>query len=337
MGLSFEEQMELQDQIVTDFSAIEQTDDFERQLSLQDQIVAALGKLLGTATQIAKTLYERLVAGEFLNESSDKFKTIIENVYGEVQDLSKIVSPTLIYLEKHRGELNTLENKKEGGDGILESAQNTHNRRILNDDLSYEERRELRKVFGPVRIKDKGVEYGGARDIVIDIDTRVDSPENYREIIRAIEDAREADTIVLKINTPGGDTDSAHAIYVALLESRAKTIARILNAYSAGSMIAMSCDEVQTTPHCSMMIHGASGFQYGKISEMQAQAKFFEQHFHGFFDELYAGFLSADEITDMLKGQDFWLSEDDIKNRLKNWKPIRIRRKAEAQANNAVL
>ena len=59
-----------------------------------------------------------------------------------------------------------------------------------------------------------------------------------------------------------------------------------------------------------------------------------EKHFRKWFNELYSGFLTAEEIADVLKGQDIWLREEDIKERLPKWKPIRARRGAEAQANN---
>ena len=194
---------------------------------------------------------------------------------------------------------------------------------------------EQRKPATAVRIKPKTSSIGD--DILIDIDTEFESPDTFREIIRAIENARECDTVVLKINSHGGRTDSAQAVYAALLETKAKTVARVITAYSSGSIVAMSCDEIQTTPHCTMMIHNASAGAWGKIGDMKTQTTFLENYFKSWFDELYAGFMTSEEIDDVFKGQDFWLSETDIKRRLPNWRPIRQRRAAEAQANNEGL
>ena len=325
MGLSFDEQMELQDQAASLFIKLESVSDFEEQLSLQDTIVAVVNKLLGTAVEIAKTLYERLLAGEFLNLPFSAFIEILTEVGKEVGDVEKLKQPALSYVTAHQAEI-----EKKANDAILESVG------VRSGGCFGYTEREDRPRFGPVRIKDKGLEYGGARDIVIDIDTQFFAPDGFREIIRTIEDAREVDTIILKINSPGGDTDSAKAIYVALLETKAKTVARIITAYSAGSIVAMACDEIQTTPHCSMMMHNASTFGYGKISELQAQSSFYENLFKNWFNELYQGFLSEAEVVDMLKGKDIYLTESDIKQRLPGWKPIRERRKTEAQANNHI-
>lgn len=150
------------------------------------------------------------------------------------------------------------------------------------------------KTPGAVRSTPKGFEFGAPQDIIIDIDTEFDSPETFRGIIRAIEQARETDTIILKVNSHGGRTDSAQAVYVALLETRAKTIARIITAYSSGSIVTMACDEIQTTPHCTMMIHNASAGTWGKIGDMKAQTSFLEDHFKKWFGELYSGFLTPE-------------------------------------------
>jgi len=320
MALSFKEKRALQQEIQACFSSLEKNPGFKEKRSLQKQLAEAFAKLEEKAVKLTQSLYEQLVAGKFLKEAPLRFLVILKNVLAEIGgDVKKLHDPVIDYFKAHRNE-----------EGVFESAGEDVS--AFGHFLGIQEKKPFATA---VRHKSKGIEYGDAMDIIIDIDTDFESPETFREIIRAIENAREKDTVILKINSHGGRTDSAQAVYAALLETKARTIARVITAYSSGSIVAMSCDEIQTTPHCTMMIHNASSGTWGKIGDIKAQTSFLEEHFKRWFAELYAGFLSTEEIADVFKGQDIWLSELDIKKRLPNWKPIRIRRAAEAQANNA--
>ncbi len=294
--------------------------DIRERIATQRRVKESLDKLKGSTGNSTQSLFEQLVAGKFLKEAPARFLMILKKVLAEVDNnVQMIKDPVINYLKAHY----------QNEDEVFESADGTPLAALQKIGGTSPQ------ANGAVRAMPKGLEYGAPQDIIIDIDTYFDAPETYRGIVRAIEQAREVDTVILKINSHGGRTDSAQAVYAALLECKAKTVARVITAYSSGSIVAMSCDEIQTTPHCTMMIHNASTFSWGKIGDIQARSTFMEDHFRKWFGELYSGFLSQEEITDVLKGQDFWLREEDIKSRLQNWKPIRARRKAEAQANNA--
>lgn len=312
MALSFKEKRALQAEIQSCFVSLEANPDFKAKRSLQKRLADAFAKLEEKAVNTVKTLYERLVAGDFLREGPAKFLAILKKVLVEVENqVSLLHEPVIAYLKANNDK------------GVFESAE---------DCITLIARPEKDRVTAVRRRPKEG---GIGEEILVDVDTEIESPDTYREILRAIENARECDTIIVKVNSHGGRTDSAQAVYSALLETKAKTIARVITAYSSGSIIAMSADEIQTTPHCTMMIHNASTMSWGKIGDMKTQSSFLEAHFKSWFDELYAGFLTPEEIADVFKGQDIWLTEDDIKKRLPNWKPIRQRRGAEAQANNA--
>ena len=128
---------------------------------------------------------------------------------------------------------------------------------------------------------------------------------------------------------------SAQAFYSALLKTKARTKAVIINAYSSGSIVAMSCDEIELTPFCSMMIHNASSGSGGKLGDMAGYANFKSDYFAEWYAQLYAGFLTEDELKDISKGQDFWLKEAQIRERLKNWQPIRARLQADGSVVEA--
>lgn len=167
--------------------------------------------------------------------------------------------------------------------------------------------------------------------IAIEIDGEFGEPAMFRDRLQAIESARPGDLVEIRLNSNGGNnTMAAQAFCAALLKTPARTKAVIINAYSSGSIVAMSCDEIELTPFCSMMIHNASSGVGGKMGDMAGYATFKQGYFTEWYAQLYAGFLTPEELQDVAKGQDIWLKEDQIRKRLKSWVPIR--RKQELAA-----
>ena len=292
--------------------------DLRTRLARQKEVNGALAKL-NASGEPEKSLLDRILSGEFLHSTVERFLKMLEAVGEEIgHDYSKLHEPIIAFLNAHKAEMVYPTANGEVG-GILESAMQAFGTPLTPPNAP-------KSISNAVRIMPTGMEFGAPQTITIDIDTDFDSPETFREIIRVIEQARQADTLILKINSQGGRTDSAQAIYVALLETQARTVAKIITAYSSGSIVAMACDELKPTPHCTMMIHNASTGAWGKLGDMKAQSTFMENHFKMWFRELYSGFLSGEEIEDVFKGQDIWLREEDIKKRLAKWHPVRERR-----------
>lgn len=159
------------------------------------------------------------------------------------------------------------------------------------------------------------------------IDKDIDEPFNYRSICNVLNKASEKDIIRLIINTPGGYISSGIEICNYLQRTRAKTIAEVHVAYSAGSMITFHCDEIDVVTYGNMMIHNVSFGEFGKVSDVIARTDFEKDHVKNMTHKTYSNFLSSSEIDNVLLGQDIWLNENQIKQRLKKWKPMRDRKK----------
>jgi ATP-dependent protease ClpP protease subunit len=288
--------------------------------ALNDAVEKLTAKGLDTSS--SPTL-EKLLAGEYDKLPPIRFLAMLEKAVKEVDgDIEPIKQPVIRFIDKNRPKV----------DQVMESA--------LMDTVEQFENAPGRpgvpmgpgmgmgfmQTGSPVRYQcvDPGNPQG-PKNIMIDIDQTFTEPHTFREIIRALENAQEGDTATLKVNSPGGRTDSAQAVYVALLETKARTKAKIINAASSGSIVSMACDEIQTTPFCTMMIHNASAGTQGKVGDMAAASSHYREHFKAWFNQLYDNFLSPDEITDVSKGQEFYLKESDIKSRLDGWVPIRNR------------
>lgn len=248
----------------------------------------------------SKTL-EKILSGAFDSLPPIKFLAMLEKATNELGgDIEPIKEATVKYIEKNI----------DSEDLITESAPQS----------VYSNPGDAVRIIPMVDVD--GNHYN---EIRIDIDEVFNEPRTFRRSIQSLEDAKDPDIAFVKINSPGGRTDSAQAMYVALLETKARTQAKIINAASSGSIVAMACDEILTTPFCQMMIHSASSGVQGKVNDMAAYATYNNDYFKEWYQHLYSGFMTEDEIMDVVKGQEFWLKEKQIRERLSNWKPIRQR------------
>lgn len=167
----------------------------------------------------------------------------------------------------------------------------------------------------------KGINY------VINFDDDIADPFEYREIVTTLREAKESDIIQLHISSWGGYLDAAVLIVNELLLTKAKTIAIIHTAGSAATLIAFACDQVETFPISTIMIHNFSVSQSGKGQEVRAKAEFDEKQFSTMCDLLYTGILTEEEIKAMQEDKDMWLLGSELKERMAKyeWKPVRER------------
>lgn len=83
----------------------------------------------------------------------------------------------------------------------------------------------------------------------------------------------EAETVHLRINSPGGDVFEARAIATALKQMKCKTVAHIDGVCaSAATYIALACDEVEMAEGAFFMIHKAWCLAMGNADELLATA-----------------------------------------------------------------
>jgi ATP-dependent Clp protease, protease subunit len=83
----------------------------------------------------------------------------------------------------------------------------------------------------------------------------------------------EVDTILLRINSPGGDVFDGVAIHNALKNHKATITAQVDGiAASAASFIAMAADKIVMPSNSFMLVHGASGFAMGGADDIRSLA-----------------------------------------------------------------
>lgn len=169
---------------------------------------------------------------------------------------------------------------------------------------------------------------------IINLDTDIGPPNEYRQAFSLLREASLEDAIVLMINTDGGHVSTVVQFFNHLLKTQATTFAEVYCAYSAGSIIALSCDNINVGRYGSMMIHALSAGALGKAHELDGKVKFISQFNDRIIKELYTDFLTDKEIETIIAGKDIWLMENDINKRLKGWKSVRLRMYEKDQEKN---
>ena len=115
------------------------------------------------------------------------------------------------------------------------------------------------------------------------IDQDILEPSYYRNLITVLNNATENDLVILNINSQGGSLDSAISIMQALRDTQAETIAHTVGScYSAATLLALSCNNVDVGEFSNWMIHDGSYAVASKSSDIVTRASF-ENKFNVFF------------------------------------------------------
>ena len=144
----------------------------------------------------------------------------------------------------------------------------------------------------------------------------IDEPSFYNELCHSLYCADESDTYTLHINTPGGMLDTTFMLLDAMRNSKAHIIGHLTGTVaSAGTIIALACDELICSDDLSWMSHYYSSMIGGKGNEIKARQTFTERTTSATFRRIHEGFFSKKEIEEMIEGKDFWLDEHEVRER----------------------
>lgn len=124
--------------------------------------------------------------------------------------------------------------------------------------------------------------------------------------------AAKAKSLVVEINSPGGDVFAGLAIYNMLVASGKDITTKVMGvAASAASLIAMAGDKIVMPKNTFMMVHNPWGVAIGNAAEMRETADVLDK----IGDSLHATYaaktgLGDDELKAML-AEDTWLTADE--------------------------
>ena len=161
------------------------------------------------------------------------------------------------------------------------------------------------------------VDNSATKSMDIYLTDEIGVPFNYNELTYCIKNAPADYDIRLHISTPGGVIDGALFIIDAINLSKAKVTGYLTGTVaSAGTIIALACDELIVGEHITFMIHNySSSGIHGKGHELKAYQNFIDSHLEAAFRSFYRGFLTTKEMTSVIDGQDIWMNEDEVARR----------------------
>ena len=162
----------------------------------------------------------------------------------------------------------------------------------------------------------------------------IDDAENYIEWFDTIRNASQQDTIRIYINSPGGDLYTTLQFLRVMSDTEATVVTSVEGAcMSAATMIFLHGHQQEVTPHSLFMFHNYSAGVFGKGGEMYDQLQFERRWSENFMREVYAGFLTEEEIQSMMHNKDIWMDSEEVVNRLTKLQETRMK---EVQASQDV-
>lgn len=146
----------------------------------------------------------------------------------------------------------------------------------------------------------------------------IGAAEQYVQVFDIIRHASEQDTVKLYINSYGGDLFSAIQFMRVLAETEAHVVCSVEGiCASAATFLFLAADSFEVTPHSCFLFHNYSGGTIGKGNEMYAQIMHERKWSERLLREIYADFLTEQEIQDLINGKDIWMDVDEVAERMK--------------------
>jgi ATP-dependent protease ClpP protease subunit len=155
----------------------------------------------------------------------------------------------------------------------------------------------------------------------------ISDAHNYVSALGVINDADDDDSIILHLNSYGGNLWTALQFINTIGNCNATIIASAEGQiHSAASLIFLSAPQWVVHTNTAMLCHWFSSAECGKGQEIRASVEFHDKYFKDLYRRLYKDFLTAEELENMFNGQDLWLHGEDIVRRMKRINAANMKR-----------
>lgn len=168
------------------------------------------------------------------------------------------------------------------------------------------------------------------------LDGDIVEPSEYRELMQVLTSMQQGDYLDLMINCFGGYLHTTIMLSGAIRSCKGH-VNGILNgvAMSGGSIILLSCHSVEVMPHSTFMAHTSNGYNQGKLSDTIRSVTSSSKQLEALYRDVYYGFYTDEEISDILDGKDSYIEFEEIVSRLeKRQELFESERKAAEQSLN---
>lgn len=152
----------------------------------------------------------------------------------------------------------------------------------------------------------------------------IDSSDYFADLIELLYTASEDDVFNLYFSTNGGMLDATQELLAAMSVTQALIVGHLTNkAVSAGSIIFLNCHQCQVYAGSHMMIHQMSYSTGGGNQNVKGQVDFYSKMNENLVRDNYIGFLTPEEIQDVLNGKDVYLEDVEVAQRLPEYAEFR--------------
>jgi ATP-dependent Clp protease, protease subunit len=146
--------------------------------------------------------------------------------------------------------------------------------------------------------------------------------KDYCDFVYTLDHAQPGDVIHVHLATGGGNMEAAIVMVHALMRTQATVIGYAdAGVASAGTIILLACDEQVIAPFAHFLFHDGSLQSPGmKFSENLKQAKAICAIYAKLAYSIYSPFFTDDEISEILEGRDYYITAEDMAERVENAK-----------------
>ena len=161
---------------------------------------------------------------------------------------------------------------------------------------------------------------------VIFMDEAVSDSSYYRSSILTLKTASPDDSIEIVFNTEGGQCYTASVFIAAMRQCQAKITGNLSGlCASAGTMVALNCDDWIIGDDLVFMCHNASHGGYNSAEKLKDQMDFYNKWTADIARRDYEGFLTEEEIESMItNGKEYWFNAEDTAKRLSDYKEYHL-------------
>jgi len=152
----------------------------------------------------------------------------------------------------------------------------------------------------------------------------IGAAEDYLDLCNILRSATPQDEVVIRINSGGGSVHTGNMIINAINESEANVIGFIeSDCGSMSTFIFLACHTWGVSDAAEFFIHTCSYGNWGKESEVFSQAVFMRKQVDKMVRTRYKAFLTEDEISAVVKGEDLFFDAEEILERLEGYAEAR--------------
>lgn len=140
---------------------------------------------------------------------------------------------------------------------------------------------------------------------------QIESPQQFIGAIEVMRAASENDRVMIHLQSCGGSLDAADTMLQAMHMCEAEICVNASGGcHSAATLILLAADSFMLSDNFSSLLHNGSTGTGGKFSDYRAETAFTAKWMERVMRDSYEGFLSPQELDDLIKGVDIWLDAE---------------------------